>query len=164
MKQMFNHWSLVPAVAALIILTQTIGAFAQPVNVEAAKKEGKIVVYGSVVPQAMEGLHQAFKKKYGIDVEYWRGSSTQVSERALTEWRAGKPGFDIAEGNRGVQLIMKRRRLVPEVHPAGFGKISGAVQRKGRSDHSMARAADQHSLQHRDGEERRICRRPSTIC
>jgi len=95
---------------------------AQPVNVEAAKKEGKIVVYGSVVPQAMEGLHQAFKKKYGIDVEYWRGSSTQVSERALTN---GAPanGFDIAEGNRGVQLIMKNERLVPEVPPASSEKF-----------------------------------------
>ena len=109
-KQMFNRWSLMPAVAALIILIQTTGTFAQPVIVEAAKKEGKIVVYGSVVPQAMEGLHQAFKKKYGIDVEYWRGSSTQVSERALTEWRAGKPGFDIAEGNRGVQSFRRLRK------------------------------------------------------
>ena len=86
---------------------------AQPANVEAAKKEGKVVVYGSVPPQAMEGLHQAFKKKYGIEVEYWRGSSTQVSERALTEWRAGKPGFDVVEGNRGVQLIMKDDGLFP---------------------------------------------------
>ena len=130
MKQMFNHWSLVPAVAALIILTQTIGAFAQPVNVEAAKKEGKIVVYGSVVPQAMEGLHQAFKKKYGIDVEYWRGSSTQVSERALTEWRAGKPGFDIAEGNRGVQLIMKNEGLFQKFIPPASEKFPAQYKEK----------------------------------
>ena len=130
MKQMFNHWSLVPAVAALIILTQTIGALAQPVNVEAAKKEGKIVVYGSVVPQAMEGLHQAFKKKYGIDVEYWRGSSTQVSERALTEWRAGKPGFDIAEGNRGVQLIMKNEGLFQKFIPPASEKFPAQYKEK----------------------------------
>ncbi len=103
-----RHWSC-SAAAPL---------WAQAANVEAAKKEGKVVVYGSVVPQAMEALHQAFKKKYGIDVEYWRGSSTQVSERALTEWRAGKPGFDVAEGNRGVQLIMKERGSVSKVRAA----------------------------------------------
>src|SRR5437773_11370643 len=106
-----------PAVAVLRIFTQTTGALAQPVNVEAAKKEGKIVVYGSVVRQAMERLHQAFKKKYGIDVEYWRGSSTQVSERALSEWRAGRQGFDVVEGNRGVQLIMKEEELFAKYVP-----------------------------------------------
>src|SRR5688572_22893213 len=103
---------------------------AQQANIDAAKKEGKIVVYGSVVPQAMEGLHQAFKKKYGIDVEYWRGSSTQVSERALTEWRAGKPGFDIAEGNRGVQLIMRDEGLFQKFIPPSSAKFPAKFKEK----------------------------------
>jgi len=37
----------------------------------------------------------------------------------LTEWRAGKPAFDIAEGNRGVQLIMKDEGLFQKfIQPA----------------------------------------------
>jgi iron(III) transport system substrate-binding protein len=103
---------------------------AQPVNVEAAKKEGKVVVYGSVVPQAMDGLHQGFKKKYGIDVEYWRGSSTQVSERALTEWRAGRPGFDVVEANRGVQLIMKSEGLFAKYTPPSSEKFPAKFKEK----------------------------------
>lgn len=103
---------------------------AQQANIDAAKKEGKIVVYGSVVPQAMDGLHQAFKKKYGIDVEYWRGSSTQVSERALTEWRAGKPGFDVVEGNRGVQLIMKSEGLFQKFVPPSSEKFPAQYKEK----------------------------------
>ena len=126
--------------------------FAQAVSVEAAKQEGKVVVYGAQVPQAMKPLHAAFEKKYGITVEYWRGSSTQVSERALTEWRAGKPGFDVVEGNRGVQLIMRDEGLVPEIHPAVIGKISGAVQGKRRHDHSLAGPANQHSVQYGYGQ------------
>ena len=106
MKTICKCWRLLGLAATAICLLANNG-LAQQANIDAAKKEGKVVVYGSVPPQAMDGLHQVFKKKYGIDVEYWRGSSTQVSERALTEWRAGKPGFDVAEGNRGVQLIMK---------------------------------------------------------
>jgi hypothetical protein len=51
----------------------------------------------------MEGLHQAFKKKYGSRGRVLARLLHSVSERALTEWRAGKPAFDIAEGNRGVQ-------------------------------------------------------------
>jgi ABC-type Fe3+ transport system substrate-binding protein len=105
-------------------------AFAQPANVDAAKKEGKVVVYGSVPPQAMDALHQAFKKKYGIDIEYWRGSSTVVSERALTEWRAGKPGFDVVEGNRGVQLIMKGEGLFTKYIPPASEKFPAQFKEK----------------------------------
>ncbi len=114
----------------LVVMSSGAPLSAQQGNVDAAKKEGKVVVYGSVVPQAMEGLHQAFKKKYGIDVEYWRGSSTQVSERALTEWRAGRPGFDIAEGNRGVQLIMKLEGLFQKFVPPASEKFPAQYKEK----------------------------------
>jgi len=115
------------AVTAVMFAGQ---ALAQSANVDAGKKEGKVVVYGSVVPQAMDGLHQAFKKKYGIEVDYWRGSSTQVSERALTEWRAGRPGFDIAEGNRGVQLIMKSEGLFQKFIPPASEKFPAQYKEK----------------------------------
>jgi ABC-type Fe3+ transport system substrate-binding protein len=82
------------------------------------------------VPQAMDGLHAAFKKKYGIDVEYWRGSSTQVSERALSEWRAGRPGFDVVEGNRGVQLIMKSEGLFQKYVPPSSEKFPAQFKEK----------------------------------
>jgi ABC-type Fe3+ transport system substrate-binding protein len=104
--------------------------WAQAVNVDAAKKEGKVVVYGAQVPQAMKPLHAAFEKKYGISVEYWRGSSTQVSERALTEWRAGKPGFDVIEGNRGVQLIMRDDGLFQKYIPPSSEKFPAKFKEK----------------------------------
>jgi iron(III) transport system substrate-binding protein len=84
---------------------------AQVVDVAAAKKDGKVVVYGSVVPQAMEQLHKSFEKKYGIKVEYWRGSSTAVAERVQTEWRAGRPGFDVVESSWDVMLLLKNEGI-----------------------------------------------------
>jgi len=116
--------------ASIALGSYTVPLSAQPVNVDAAKKEGKVVVYGSVPPQSMEGLHQAFKKKYGIDVEYWRGSSTQVSERALTEWRAGKAAYDVVEGNRGVQLIMKDDGLFAKFIPPASEKFPARFKEK----------------------------------
>jgi len=103
---MFNRWSLMPAVAALIIFIQTTGTFAQPVNVEAAKKEGKIVVYGSVVPQAMEGLHQAFKKKYGMRAGSVTGAGSFIppytppdengqTDNATPFWMVGASGVEL---------------------------------------------------------------------
>src|SRR5207244_2521682 len=65
-----------------------------------------------------------------IDVEYWRGSSTQVSERALSEWRAGRPGFDVVEGNRGVQLIMKEEGLFAKYVPPAAEKFPAQFKEK----------------------------------
>ena len=95
--------------AASVMASLFLGgaAVAQQVDVDAAKREGKVVVYGTVPPKSMGAINNGFQKKYGIKVEYWRASSTKVMDRALTEWRAGRPGFDVVEGNRGVQLIMK---------------------------------------------------------
>lgn len=130
MRDTIKLWLLVVAWIAVAALGRPANVSAQAGNVEAAKKEGKVVVYGSVPPQSMEGLHQAFKKKYGIEIEYWRGSSTQVSERALTEWRAGRPAFDIAEGNRGVQLIMKGEGLFQKFIPPSSEKFPARFKEK----------------------------------
>ena len=125
-----ERWKMVIGTAAVVAWVLSGAAFGQQANLEAGKKEGKVVVYGSVVPQAMEGLHRGFKKKYGIDVEYWRGDSTKVSERALTEWRTGRPGFDVVEGNRGVQLIMKSEGLFAKYIPPSSEKFPAKVKEK----------------------------------
>jgi iron(III) transport system substrate-binding protein len=78
----------------------------------------------------MKPLHASFEKKYGLTVEYWRGSSTKVSERALTEWRAGKPGFDVVEGNRGVQLIMRDEGLFQKFIPPSSEKFPAQFKEK----------------------------------
>jgi len=118
------------ALVVVVGLVSRTNVFAQAMNVEAAKKEGKVIVYGAQVPQAMKSLHAAFEKKYGIGVDYWRGSSTKVSERALTEWRAGKPGFDVVEGNRGVQLIMRDDGLFQKYIPPSSEKFPAQFKEK----------------------------------
>jgi ABC-type Fe3+ transport system substrate-binding protein len=125
-----NRWILVLGVFATAGSVMTGQVFAQTVSVEAAKQEGKVSVYGAQVPQAMKPLHAAFEKKYGITVEYWRGDSTKVSERALTEWRAGKPGFDVVEGNRGVQLIMRDEGLFQKFVPPSSEKFPAQFKEK----------------------------------
>ena len=88
-----------------IVLNAAI-ARAQSVDVAAAKKEGRVVVYGTVVPQAMEELHKNFEKKYDVKVDYWRGSSTAVAERAQSEWRAGRTALDGVVSSWDVFLLM----------------------------------------------------------
>ena len=68
--------------------------------VEAARKEGgKAVVYGSIENDTMDLLSAAFKKKTGLDVEFWRSSATKVMDRVISESRAGKPLYDVVLTN-----------------------------------------------------------------
>jgi iron(III) transport system substrate-binding protein len=65
--------------------------------VEAAKKEGgKVVVYGSIENDTMDLIAAAFKKKTGLDVDFWRASATKVMDRVVGEFRSGKPLYDVA--------------------------------------------------------------------
>lgn len=130
MKHLIHRCLIVVGFVAIAISFPCAQASAQQVNVEAAKKEGSVVVYGSVVPQAMKGMNEAFEKKYGIKVEYWRGDSTKVADRAQSEWRAGKPGFDVVEANRGVQLIMKQEGLFQKFLPPSAEKFPAKFKEK----------------------------------
>ncbi len=96
-------------VVVLVVLTAAIpAARGQSDLVVAAKKEGKVVVYGSVEPDTLEIVQKIFEGKYGISVEYWRAASNQVTDRVLTEARAGRPLFDVVLTNRSPMLIMKK--------------------------------------------------------
>lgn len=85
-------------------------ASSQPTNlVEAAKKEGsKVVVYGSLESDTTEAIAQAFQKKTGIEAEYWRGSATKVVDRALSEYRTGRPLFDVILTNSNPMQILEK--------------------------------------------------------
>jgi iron(III) transport system substrate-binding protein len=76
--------------------------------VEAAKKEGKVVAYGSLESDTVEAIKQAFEKKTGIPLEYWRASATKVMDRTLSEYRAGKPLFDVVLTNSNPMHILEK--------------------------------------------------------
>jgi iron(III) transport system substrate-binding protein len=76
---------------------------------EAAKKEGKVVIYGSLESDTLEAVKQPFQKKFGIEVEYWRASATKVMDRALSESRAGKPLVDLILTNDNPMRVMQQQ-------------------------------------------------------
>ena len=100
-------------IAACAGLLVSVSAFAQePRLIEAAKKEGgAIVAYGSLESNTVEPIVEAFKKKTGLTVEYWRASATKVMDRALAEQRAGKSVFDVMVNNSGAIQVMKKEGL-----------------------------------------------------
>src|ERR1051325_1641491 len=77
--------------------------------VDAAKKDGgKITAYGSLESNTVEPIIEAFNRKTGLNVEYWRASATKVMDRALAELRAGKSAFDVMVNNSGAIYVMKK--------------------------------------------------------
>jgi iron(III) transport system substrate-binding protein len=83
--------------------------FAQSAQLlEAAKKDGKAVIYGSLEGDTMEAILQGFKKKTGVEAEYWRASATKVMDRAMTEFRAGKPVADAIVAADNVMRLMQK--------------------------------------------------------
>ena len=80
-------------------------------SLEAAKKDGKVVVYGSLESDTTDTITKSFTKKTGIGVEYWRASATKVMDRAMSEHRAGRPLFDIILTNDNPMQIMHKQGI-----------------------------------------------------
>jgi ABC-type Fe3+ transport system substrate-binding protein len=96
---------------------------------EAAKKEGKVVWYTSlIVNQAVRPLVEAFGKKYpGIEVKYSRGDSGPNAVKVMNEARAGKVEGDVFDGIATTPPLLKAG-LVEAFVPAGAGKYPPALR------------------------------------
>jgi iron(III) transport system substrate-binding protein len=93
----------------LVAVALAMRADAVPLSLEdAAKQEGKVVVYGSMESENMDVVAKAFTQRYVVGVDYWRGSSNRVVDRALTEFRSGRPLFDVVLTNRGPMRLLKK--------------------------------------------------------
>ena len=102
-------------------------AFGQTASlIEAAKKEGgKVIVYTSMETFTADALKKAFETKTGLQMEYWRGGSTEVIDRVLGEHRVGKPLFDVvATTGDHMHLMFKEGAFAKYESPSlkGFAK------------------------------------------
>lgn len=64
----------------------------------AARKEGKVTVYGELGPAARTGLSTAFKNRYGIEFETVTGNDLEVITRYIQETRNGVYLADVVFG------------------------------------------------------------------
>jgi iron(III) transport system substrate-binding protein len=80
-------------------------------TIDAAKKEGKIVAYTSMDNKTLQLIMNAFEQKYGISGSFFRGNTTAVLDRALTEYRAGKVGYDLVITADNPMRVMQQQGL-----------------------------------------------------
>jgi len=74
------------------------------------KKEGKVVIYGSMETDIFEGIQKAFEKRTGINVDYWRAAGATVLERASSEPRFNKVAYDLVEMDEPNAITMAEKR------------------------------------------------------
>src|ERR1035437_9849927 len=53
--------------------------------IEAARKEGKLVIYASTIGDARMAISKAFTDKYGISIEFVQGRGAELVQRLSTE-------------------------------------------------------------------------------
>src|SRR5947207_3203174 len=70
-------------------------AWADPKLLEAAKKEGSLVVYSSINEEEALPIWKRFEAQTGVKVEYVRGSDAQLIARMMIESRAGRGSWDL---------------------------------------------------------------------
>ena len=104
------------SIAPLIVVCVFFPSFllAQDAKIIAeGKKEGKVVIYGSMETDIFEGIQKAFEKRTGINVDYWRAAGATVLERASSERRANKVAYDLVLNNAGpMELLLAEGALV----------------------------------------------------
>ena len=83
--------------------------------IEAAKKEGKVVVYnGAVGTPALPKVGAAFEAKYGIRFELLEARASELRERIRTEQAAGKVLGDVSHnGSTTTALQLAEGTFVP---------------------------------------------------
>lgn len=67
-------------------------------TVEAAKKEGRVVVSIPASTELRRGIEKAFKQRFGIEPELNVGRAASIVGRIQQESKSGVPGFDVHMG------------------------------------------------------------------
>lgn len=81
----------------------------QKILVEGAKKEGKVIWYSTlIVDQLVRPVKAAFEKEYPfLQVEYFRGNTERVVQKAVSEYQAKHYDVDIIDGTTSPTLANK---------------------------------------------------------
>ena len=99
------------------------------IDVEKAKAEGKVMLYTSLDTQIVDAIIAAFKQKHGIDVQYFRGGSSDVTSKVLAEADAGRSQADMVDASDlAALLVMKERKLLKPFKSAAAEQIDASLR------------------------------------
>ena len=112
--------------AALGLLPAVLdtAAAADGVDLDAARREGKVSLYTSAPIAAAQKVVAAFEQKFGIKVELFRSGGTEILRRFMTERDAGRIGADVlVTSDPAAAIDFAAKGLFVPFKPAGFEQV-----------------------------------------
>jgi iron(III) transport system substrate-binding protein len=100
---------------------------------EAARAEGSVTVYSSLPVPVMTPVAAAFREKYGIATEIWRGGSEEILQRSMAEARAGRNMVDVVETASPEVEAIAREQLLQIVDSPVFDELMEGSVADGRA-------------------------------
>jgi iron(III) transport system substrate-binding protein len=110
-------WVLMFAVAAITALCRNVAHAGEAPGewnkvVEAAKKEGRVVVGGPPTNVLRQKFKETFEQRFGIELELLSAPGPQNASRAMSEFKAGVKYFDVLHGGSGTLEPLMRENML----------------------------------------------------
>src|SRR3712207_5177481 len=90
-----NRRNLLAATVLALAAAMTPALAGDPVDMEAARKEGKVVWYTSTPIETAQKIANLFEQRTGIKVELFRSGGSAILRRFLQETQAGRVAVDV---------------------------------------------------------------------
>lgn len=103
------------------------------VLLEGARKEGSLTLYTSMRNQDMKELAQAFEKKYGVKVVFWRSNAQKVLQRTVSEAQAGRNEVDVVQAPALVMQALHEEKLLQPLYSPNFRQLRPEALNKSRT-------------------------------
>lgn len=118
--RLISGWAL--ALCAALALAQDAAEWNKVI--EAAKKEGKVVMYTSAIDGAHSEVLKTFTAKYGVQVEVLEARASEVRERIRSEQTAGRALGDLSlNGSTTTRLQLDEGVFQPHGRLPNAGKV-----------------------------------------
>jgi iron(III) transport system substrate-binding protein len=91
--------------------------------IDGARKEGSLSLYTSRVAEDATPVIEAFTRKYGVEVQVWRGSNRAVLQRVVQERRAGRCAADVISSGTPSLEPLHREQLLQAVRSPTLAEL-----------------------------------------
>jgi iron(III) transport system substrate-binding protein len=91
--------------------------------IDGARKEGSLALYTSRVAEDTTPVIEAFTKRYGVEVQAWRGSNRAVLQRVVQERRAGRCAADVISSGTPALEPLHREQLLQAVRSPTLAEL-----------------------------------------
>jgi len=116
--------AMLPVIATILLGLSASAQAGDPIDVAAAKKEGKVVWYTSTPIATANKIIKAFESETGIKVELFRSGGSQVLRRFMQEQQAGHLAADVlTTSDPAATAALARKGIFVPFKPSNFDKV-----------------------------------------